>query len=343
MTAKRANAEKVDMKAIVMTAPGGPEVLTLEHIPIPRIQRDTQLLVRLMAAGVNPVDTKLRQRGTLYPDRTPAILGCDAAGIVEAVGEAVTRFKPGDEVYFCYGGIGGPEGNYAEYAIVEEAAAAKKPRSLSFPEAAAAPLVLITAWESLHHRAQIKAGDRVLIHGGAGGVGHVAIQLARLAGARVATTVNSDEKASLVQSLGAERAIRYDHEDWVKAALDWTEGCGVDTLLDTVGGAVFEQSFPAVRYYGDIVTLLQPPAGTDWTVARQRNLRISLEWMLAPMRYNLNKALREQGAILEECARLFDEGRLRIHVTHQFPLEEATKAHILLEAGGMTGKAVLLI
>lgn len=336
-------ADTALMKVVVMTAPGDPDVLAVKHIPIPRIERETQMLVRVVAAGVNPVDTKLRQRGTLYPHRSPAILGCDGAGVVEAVGEAVTRFRPGDTVYYCYGGIGGPQGNYAEYAIVEEATAAPKPHTLSFAEAAAAPLVLITAWESLHHRARIKQGDTVLIHAGAGGVGHVAIQLARIAGARVATTVSSAEKASFVQSLGAELAIRYDREDWVQSALDWTDGRGVDVLVDTVGAAVFQQSFPAIRYYGDLVTLLQPRPETDWTAARERNLRISLEWMLAPMRYDLGDALKEQGAILAHCARLFDEGRLRIRVTHSFPLEEAARAHSLLEAGGMMGKAVLLI
>ncbi len=324
-----------------MTATGGPQTLAVQDIPTPGIRRDTDMLVRLMAAGVNPVDTKLRQRGTLYPDRSPTVLGCDGAGVVEAVGPRVTRFRPGDAVYFCWGGIGGPEGNYAEYAVVDEAVAAPKPARLSFVEAAAAPLVLITAWESLHHRAHLRQGDAVLIHGGAGGVGHVAVQFAALAGARVAATVSSEEKAGFARSLGAERAIRYDREDWVAAALDWTGGRGVDVLLDTVGGETFARSCGAVRYGGDLVTILQPPPDMNWAVCRQRNLRISLEWMLAPMRYGLVDALREQAAILERCARLFDEGRLRVHVAATFPLAEAARAHAMLEAGGMTGKIVL--
>ncbi|TPW16762.1 MAG: alcohol dehydrogenase [Halothiobacillaceae bacterium] len=188
------------MKAILMHTVGGPELLSLAEVPTPTLHTTTDMVVRLKAAGVNPVDTKLRSRGTYFPDRLPTILGCDGAGIVEQVGSGVTRFKVGDELYFCNGGIGGHPGNYAEYTTVDEKFAALKPRSLDFAHAAAAPLVLITAWESLHDRAAIQSGDRVLIHAGAGGVGHVAIQLAKLHGARVATTVSSGEKARFVSA-----------------------------------------------------------------------------------------------------------------------------------------------
>lgn len=331
------------MKAVVMTAAGGPEVLAVQDLPVPRIAKDTEVLVRLRAAGVNPVDTKLRRRGTLFPDRSPAILGCDGAGVVEVVGPGATRFRPGDAVYFCHGGFGGPKGNYAEYAVVDESLVVPKPERLSFAEAAAVPLVLITAWESLHHRARVGRGDAVLVHGGAGGVGHMAVQLASLAGARVAATLSGPEKEAFVRSLGGERPIRYDREDWVDAALRWTGGRGVDVVLDTVGGEVFHRSFAAVRYGGDLVTLLQPQPGGDWTAARERNLRVSLEWMPAPARFSLEEALREQAAILDRCARLFDEGRLRVHVAATFPLEEAARAHALIEAGSMTGKVVLTI
>ena len=143
------------MKAIEIQKLGGPAVLELVDRPDPQLSGPTQILVRLKAAGVNPVDTKLRSHGVLVPDGLPAVLGCDGAGVVEAVGEAVTRFKPSDEVWFCHGGLGGPEGNYAEYAIVDESIAQPKPRNLSFAEAAAAPLVLITAWEALYDRARM--------------------------------------------------------------------------------------------------------------------------------------------------------------------------------------------
>ncbi len=159
----------------------------------------------------------------------------------------------------------------------------------------------------------------------------------------MATTVSSEEKAAFVRQHGAELAIRYDQEDWVQAAQEWTGGRGVDIVLDTVGGDVLQASFPAVRYGGDLVTILQPQPDTDWSVARQRNLRLSLEWMLAPMRYGIKDALQEQTTILQKCASLLDGGRLGAYVARTFPLEEAAQAHALLEAGSMTGKIVLTI
>lgn len=331
------------MKAIVMTATGGSDVLKPAEVPQPKINDETELLVRLMAAGVNPVDTKLRAKGTYYPARLPAILGCDGAGVVEAVGADVTRFKIGDEVYFCNGGIGGAPGNYAEYTVVDERFCARKPRSLSFVEAAAAPLALITAWESLHDRAALKPDQHVLIHAGAGGVGHVAVQLAKIAGAQVCTTVGSLDKADFVSALGADAPILYKKTDFVWAVQEWTKGDGVDVALDAVGGDTLVATFRAMRIYGDLVTLLQPGPGVDWKEARVRNLRISYELMLSPMYYGLRGAQEHQARILEECARLFDEGRLRIHLAHTFPLQDAAEAHRLIEQGSTTGKIALVM
>ncbi|MUG91995.1 zinc-binding dehydrogenase [Scytonema sp. UIC 10036] len=332
------------MKAVQMTAAGNPEVLQLQEVPNPSVPLgETELLIRLQAAGINPIDTKLRKRGTFYPDKMPAILGCDGAGIVEAVGAAVQRFRIGDEVFFCNGGLGAHQGNYAEYTTVDERFTARKPASVSFVEAAAAPLVLITAWEALYERGRLEPGERVLIHAGAGGVGHVAIQLAKLKGANVCTTVGSQEKADFVTNLGADRAILYKQTDFVQAALDWTGGEGVDLAFDTVGGETFHKTFPAVRVYGDVVTILEPDANTVWKTARQRNLRMSLELMLTPMLQGIVEAQQHQAEILEQCAKWMDGGKLKIQVSKTFPLQEAAKAHQLLETGSMTGKIVLLI
>ncbi len=333
------------MKAVLMTASGSPEVLQLQDVQNPSIVHlgETELLVRLRAAGVNPIDTKLRKRGTFYPDQMPAILGCDGAGVVEAVGAGVQRFRVGDEVYFCLGGLGAHQGNYAEYTIVDERFIARKPASVSFVEAAAAPLVLITAWEALYERGRLEPGERVFIHAGAGGVGHVAIQLAKLKGASVCTTVSSQEKADFVKQLGADHVIFYQQTDFVQAVLDWTEGEGVDLAFDTVGGETFHQTFPAVRMYGDIVTILEPDANTVWKAARMRNLRISLELMLTPMLQGIVPAQQHQAEILEQCAKWIDADKLKIHVGKTFLLEEAVKAHHLQETGSMTGKIVLLI
>ena len=329
------------MKAIEMRETGGPSVLQLAERPRPELSGPEDILVRLVAAGVNPVDTKIRARGPLIPDGLPAVLGCDGAGIVEEAGAEVTRFKPGDEVWFCHGGLGGPVGNYAEYIVLDNHLAQAKPPSIGFVEAAAAPLVLLTAWEALSDRARLSEGQTILIHAGAGGVGHVAIQLARAAGARVCTTVSGPEKADFAHELGAEYCINYREEDLVESVMDWTEGRGVDVALDTVGPEVFRRTIPAMAHYGDLVTILDPGPGLDLKEARNRNLRISLELMLTPMLYDLPRARTHQGEILRRCGKMIDNGDLRIHCSASFPLAQAQEAHKLIEEGHVTGKIVL--
>ena len=331
------------MKAILMTTAGDPHVLKLADIPEPTIQSPTEILVRLKAAGINPIDTKLRSRGTFHPDRLPSILGCDGAGIVEAIGIGVTKFKIGDQVYFCNGGLGAHQGNYAELTTIDEKFAAHKPKSLTFEEAAAAPLVLLTAWEALYDRGNLAPSANVLIHAGAGGVGHVAIQLAKLRGAKVCTTVGSEAKARFVRDLGADLPILYKQTDFAEAAIAWTNGDGVDLAFDTVGGKLIEQTFPAVKIGGDLVTILEPPADISWKVARTRNLRFSFELMLTPMLLGNTNLQIQQAKILAECAELVDAGQLKIHVSEIFQLADAAKAHQLLETGSMTGKLVLAI
>jgi NADPH:quinone reductase len=332
------------MQSIVMTRPGGPEVLEVRSIPIPGLPSPQHVRVRLYAAGVNPVDTKLRANGTYYPDRLPTILGCDGAGVVEAVGDKVTRFRPGDKVYFCSGGIGGEPGNYATYNTVHEEYAARMPANLDFTAAAAVPLVLITAWEALYDRAPLKPADRVLIHAAAGGVGHVAVQLARHSLARVAATVGDADKAAFVRALGAERIIEYKKEDFVQAALDWTGGAGVDLTFDTVGGETFCKSFAATRVYGQVVTLLQTACDANAIkTARTRNQGIHYELMLTPMFLGLHAARVHQREILEEGAQLIEAGKLKVQVSEVLPLADAAEAHRRITAGHTTGKIVLQI
>ncbi|WP_287128014.1 zinc-dependent alcohol dehydrogenase family protein [Candidatus Cyanaurora vandensis] len=328
------------MRAVLLNAPGGDENLQLQTVPDPDCG-PTQVLVEIKAAGVNPIDTKLRQRGTFYPEAMPAILGCDGAGVVVAVGREVRRYRVGDAVYFCHGGLGQGGGNYAELIAVEEHCLAPKPASLSFQEAAAVPLVLITAWEALYDRAQLDTRMRVLVHAGAGGVGHLAIQLAHLREARVCTTVGSRAAAEFVTGLGAEEIIFYKETPFVEKVLAWTGGQGVDVALDTVGGAVFGETLRTVTYYGDCVTLLQPPALT-WEEARRRNLRISYTLMLTPQLAGLKAVQAYQAGLLAHASQLFDTGKLRIQVSHSFSLAQAGVAHRLLEAGSMIGKIVLV-
>jgi NADPH2:quinone reductase len=329
------------MKAVVMTAEGGPEVLQYREIEAPVIMSPTQIKVRLRAAGVNPVDAKLRKRGLFPPGKMPAVLGCDGAGVVVETGAAVTRFQPGDEVWFCDGGAGGDPGCYAEYKVVEQEVARAKPDALGFAEAAAAPLVLITAWEALFNRARLRAGQTVLVHGGTGGVGHVAIQLARLAGARVCTTVGSRDKAAHARQLGADEVVVYTERDFVAAVHEWTDGSGVDVALDTVGGEVFRRSLDVVAHYGDLVTLLDPGSDVNWREARNRNLRVGFEFMLIPMLRGLLDARRRQGEMLDRCREWCEEGLLRIEVARSLPLAQAAEAHRLVEQGHTRGKIVL--
>jgi NADPH2:quinone reductase len=225
--------------------------------------------------------------------------------------------------------------------LVDEGIAQPKPLSLDFAHAAAAPLVLITAWEALFDRAKLAREKTVLVHAGAGGVGHVAIQLARIAGARVCATVSGPEKADFVHALGAEYAINYKDEDLVEAVMDWSEGKGVDLALDTVGPEVFAQTIPAMAHYGDLVTILQPGPDLDWTEARARNLRIGFELMLTPMLRDLPPARERQCEILRRCADWIDREDLHIEIAETFALEQAADAHRRIEEGHTTGKLVL--
>ncbi len=325
-----------------MNRPGpAREVLRVVEIDEPVVSRPTTIKVQLKAAGVNPVDTKLRSRGVLFPKAYPAILGCDGAGIVTECGTAVTRFRPGDAVWFCHGGLGGADGNYAEFTVLDEQEAVLMPGSLDFETAAALPLVLITAWEALFDRAGLESGQTVLIHAGAGGVGHIAIQLANSVGARIATTVSTTEKAAFARLLGADHVIHYQDRDFVEAALEWTGGRGVDVVLDTLGADTFQRSLGAARVYGHVVTLIDPGMNVNWQEARNRNLSISFTLMLTPMLQDLPEARQHQVEILRRSAPLIDAGTLRPLVSETLPLHEAARAHELIESGHVQGKIVL--
>ena len=329
------------MHAMIMTNAGEPSVLQPMELPEPQLQKPTQIKVRIKAAGINPIDTKVRARGLFFSNALPAIIGCDGAGVITQLGDAVKQFKIGDEVYFCNGGLGREQGNYAEYTVLEAAHAARKPTTLTFVEAAAMPLVTITAWEALFDRANLQPSHTVLIHGGAGGVGHVAIQLAKYAGARVITTVSNPVKAELASSLGADMVIQYQATDFVQAINHLTGGRGVDVAFDTIGGEGFRQTIPAVRHYGDLITLLDPGTDVAWKEARTRNLRIGFELMLTPLLRDLPEARAHQVEILQHCAELIDRGDLDVHIGKEYPLALAAQAHTDIEAGHTQGKLVL--
>ncbi len=329
------------MRAVLMTAVGGPEVLKLADVAEPEITGPHDARVQLRAAGINPVDYKLRAGGTIGGS-LPAVLGWDGAGVVDDVGPAVTRVRPGDEVYFCDGGFGPTPGTYQEAKIVDERYLARKPARLSFVEAAAAPLVTITAWEAVQVRARVTSGQFALVQAGAGGVGHMSVQIARLAGARVATTVTPGRKTELASSLGAELCIDYTREDVGAKLRSWTGADGADVVHDTVGGRTVTACFSLVRPYGDLVSNVE----SRWedeaiTAMHNRNLRVSFTWMPAPSVFGWPEHRERQRAILDQAAAQFDAGDQRVEVGATFPLERAADAHRALEAGQVIGKVVL--
>jgi NADPH:quinone reductase len=329
------------MRAVLMTAVGGPEVLELRDLPEPEIAGEHDVLVHLRAAGVNPVDYKLRSNGTIGGS-LPAILGWDGAGVVAGVGPAVSRVRPGDEVYFCDGGFGPTPGTYVEVKVLDERYLAHKPRRLSFVEAAAAPLVTITAWEAQRERARVSKDQFVLVQAGGGGVGHMAVQIARLAGARVATTVTSGAKTELARSLGAELCIDYHREDVGQRLRAWTGIDGADVVHDTVGGRTFTASFSLVRPYGDLVSNVESAWEEEAISAiHDRNLRVSFTWMPSPSVFGWPEQRERQRRILETAGAHFEAGELRVVVGATFPLESAREAHRAIEAGDVVGKTVL--
>lgn len=241
------------MRALVLEQFGTP--LVLRDVAKPTPGRG-EVLVRIVASGVNPLDTKIRAGKAAHAQtRLPAILGLDAAGVVEAVGPEVSTVAIGDEVFGLVGGVGGEQGTLAEFIAVDAQLLAPKPASLSFREAAALPLVFITAWEALVDQAKIRAGQTVLIHGGAGGVGQIAIQIAKAVGAKVFAT-GSPTSLRSIEDLGAT-AIDYTNTTVEEYVAKYTDGAGFDIVFDTVGGEVLDNSFKAAkRYDGHVVSAL---------------------------------------------------------------------------------------
>ncbi|MFI3180372.1 MAG: zinc-dependent alcohol dehydrogenase family protein [Methylococcales bacterium] len=330
------------MKAILMTAIGGSNVLIEQEISEPTLATSTEIKVHLHAAGVNPVDAKIRKSGLFYPNaKLPAVLGCDGAGEIVAIGTDVTDFKIGDKVWFCNGGLGREQGNYAEFTTIDQRWASLMP-NVNYQTAAAAPLALITAWGALFERGLLQSGETILIHAGAGGVGHVAIQLAKIAGAKVITTVSSNAKADFVKSLGTDEIIFYNQTDVAAEVNRLTENRGVDLVFDTVGADVFKASIACTAHFGRIVTLLDA-SNLDLNEARMRNLSIGFELMLTPMLRDLDLERDKHVSLLKKCANFIDTEKLKIHVSHILSLTEAKNAHDLIETGNTMGKLVLSI
>ncbi|WP_291982133.1 MULTISPECIES: zinc-dependent alcohol dehydrogenase family protein [unclassified Candidatus Accumulibacter] len=299
------------------------------------------VLVRVAATSVNTVDTMIRQMGKdlpLSPD-LPAVLGMDFAGTVEAVGEGVTGFAPGDEVYGCAGGLADLQGALAETMLADARLIAYNPKNISMREAAALPLVGITAYEGLQ-RAGARGGQKVLVHGGAGGVGHVAVQLAKPFGTDVYATCSGEKQMNIIASYGAT-AINYHTDKVADYVARHTGGTGFDVVFDSVGGANLTASFAAAALNGQVATTVSL-LELDLTPAHFKGLSLHVVFMLIPMLYNQQR--EQHGAILAKLAEIVDTGALTPLLDEtRFGLDAVGKAYARLSSGEAIGKVVVEI
>jgi len=327
------------MKAMVLNEYGDNAKFELAELAQPTATAG-HVVVRVAATSVNTVDTMIRQMGQeelpLSPD-LPAVLGMDFAGTIEAVGEGVTGFVAGDEVYGCAGGLANLQGALAECMPADARLIAHKPKTLSMREAAALPLVGITAYEGLQ-RAGARAGQKVLVHGGAGGVGHVAVQLAKHFGADVYATVSGEKQIGIIERYGAT-AIDYRTETVADYVTSYTDGTGFDVGFDSVGGANMTNSFDAAALNGHIATTVSL-LELDLTPAHFKGLSLHVIFMLIPMLHNHKR--EEHGAILAKLSGIVDGGALRPLLDEErFGLADVGKAYDRLTSGQAIGKVVI--
>ncbi|WFE91324.1 zinc-dependent alcohol dehydrogenase family protein [Roseibium porphyridii] len=326
------------MKSMSLNSYGADSVFELAEIDKP-VAKPGHVLVRIAATSVNTVDTMIRNMGTDLPlsPALPAVLGMDFAGTVEAVGEGIAGFEAGDEVYGCAGGLLGLQGTLAQYICADARLVAHKPKALSMREAAALPLVGITAYEGLT-RANVSKGQKVLIQGGAGGVGHVAVQLANHLGADVTATGTGAAQMTLISDLGA-RPVDFMTAKTADVVADNTGGVGFDVVFDTVGGANMANSFEAAKLNGHVsstVALLE----IDLTPAHFKGLSLHVVFMLLPMIHDVGREVH--GNILKSLAEAVDAGAVKpVLDEKKFGFADVNEAYARLESGQAIGKVVI--
>lgn len=307
------------MDVVRIASFGAPSVIKLERLPVAE-PGENELLVKVCAASVNPVDYKIREGK--YPavksDKLPYVLGRDVSGTVEACGPGMSDWRPGDEVYAM---LGIDRGTYAEHVIIKANEAARKPTSLDHTEAAAVPLAGLTAWQGLFRQGRLQTGQRLLVHGGSGGVGHFAVQLAKARRAQVITTV-SEKHVAFARELGADQVIDYTKQPFEELVRD------VDMVFDLIGGETQDRSWRVLRKGGILVSTLAAPS--------QEKAR---EYGVRGTRYTVE----ESGADLHEIAALIDAGQVTPKINKTFVLREAAAAQEYVEQGHMEGKVVLKI
>lgn len=328
------------MKAMILNEYGADAKFQMTEMAAP-VPKAGHVVVRVAASSVNTVDTMIRSMGKdlpLSPD-LPAVLGMDFAGIVETVGEGVTDFAPGDEVYGCAGGLADLQGALAELMPADARLIAHKPKTLSMREAAALPLVGITAFEGLQ-RAGAREGQKVLVHGGTGGVGHVAVQLAKHFGADVYSTCSGGKQTGLIEGYGAT-AINYQTEEVANYVAKHTGGVGFDVIYDSVGGANMTKSFEAAALNGSVATTVSL-VEIDLTPAHFKGLSLHVVFMLIPMLHNHKR--EQHGAILAKLAEIVEAGALKPLLDEtRFALSDVGQAYAHLSSGDAIGKVVIEI
>ena len=329
------------MKAMVLNKFGDSDVFEAAEIEKPDVKAG-HVLVKVAATSVNTVDTMIRSMGEdlkpISPD-LPAVLGMDFAGTIDAVGEGVTGFAEGDEVYGCAGGLADLQGALAEYMVADAKLIAHKPQTISMKEAAAIPLVGITAYEGLV-RAGVTKGQKVLVHGGSGGVGHIALQLAKYMGADVYSTGGGDAQSDFIEKLGAT-PINYKTESVADYVAKYTDGKGFDVVYDSVGGANLANSFEATALNGHVATTVSM-VEMDLSTAHFKGLSLHVVFMLIPMLHDHKR--EEHGKILEKLAEVVDAGLLEPIVDQaEFGLDDIGKAHDHLNSGQAIGKVVVTV
>jgi NADPH2:quinone reductase len=325
------------MTAIAIRKPGGPEVLEPEQRPVPAPGAG-EILIKVAAAGVNRPD--VMQRKGLYPPPPGAsdIPGLEIAGTVAALGPQAARWKLGDRVMALVSG-----GGYAEYCVAHESHALAIPDGLTFAEAAAIPETFLTVWHNTFERGGLKSGETLLIHGGTSGIGTVAIQLAKAFGARVITTAGSPEKCEAARKLGADVAVNYKTEDFVKATKDATGGKGAEVIVDMVGGDYIERNYEAAAVDGRIVQIAfqgSPKATVDFRRLMLKRLHHTGSTLRA--RSVPDKAAIT-AAVAEKAMPLVAAGKVRPVMDSSFPLADAAKAHARMETSAHIGKIVLVV
>lgn len=326
------------MRALILKEHGPTSNFEVQDVETPR-PGPGQVVVRIAAASLNPIDNKIRAGLPIGPE-LPSAIGCDFAGVIETTGDSVEGFSVGDEVFGCAGGVKGRGGALAEYIAADQELIAKRPSNISVKESAALPLVSITA-TNLLDRLQLREDDNLLIHGGVGGVGHIALQLAKRITNSIAVTVENEDDARVALSLGASEAILFTQETPAEYKQRLTGGRGFSAIIDTVGGPNLMNSFEAASLDGRIATTAAR-ATLDLGLVHAKSLTLHGIFMLIPMLHNHEKA--RHGAILKNIAKIVEAGQLSPIVDDRsFSLDQAPHAYDELEGGRAKGKLVIEI